>query len=159
MADPEENKTLKTKTPSERKVEACLRTEFGLQSHKFNVFNAVLPQGTSVKDLGDYRLWSHVAGDLTMFDEIRAVDADGGWVADLIVIYKFGTQVRCQVKLITELEDIDYGTAINISKYQVKQRGMKKWCILEGATVLEENIPTQELALKRRHELLAALAN
>lgn len=159
MADAEEKKTEKTKTPRETKVEPCLRAEFGLQSHKYNTFNAVLPQGTSPDDLGDYRLWSHVAGDLNMFDEIRVVDADGGWVADLIVVYKFGTQVRCQVKQVTELEAIDYGAAINLSKYEVKQRGMKKWCIMEGAIVLEENIPTQELAIKRRHELLAALAN
>jgi hypothetical protein len=95
-----------------------------------------------------------------MFDEIRAIAEDGSFVADLIVIYKFGNQVKVQVKQFTQLEQIDYSTESGMGRYSVKQRGQSKWCIVDSdsGAVIEQNIATQTLALKRLTEFLSTLA-
>lgn len=164
MADNEDKTTKDTPTKIKRddpvKVEAILPSEFGLQTHRFKTYNAILPTGVGERELKRTELWNHVAPQLNMFDEIRAIAEDGSYVADLIVIYKFGNQVKVQVKQFTQLEQIDYSQESGMGRYGVKQRGQSKWCIIDSdsGAVIEQNIATQTLALKRLTEFLSTLA-
>lgn len=175
MANPEEKKT---ETPPEsttppaaatppadkptaaRKVQPVLRTEFGLQTHQFKTFGCTLPEGTTEADLTKTELWSHIGNQLEMFHEIRAVAADGSFVADLIVVYRFGAQVKCAVKNFTVLQKIDYAAMTDMGRYELKQRGQLKWCIMDKHTgeAVRERIPTQTLALKELNAFLSTLA-
>ena len=160
----EEKATPKKETPPEpvepTKAQPVLRTEWGLASHRRRDYDCTLPEGTTKEHLTETSLWDHVGNQLTIWDTIRAMAEDGSFVAELIVIYKFGNRVKCAVTNFTELQKIDHKAQSGMGRYEVKQRGMKKWCIMDRQTgeVIREGIGTQTLELKELSDFLSTLA-
>lgn len=165
MAKPEEKKT-DDETPATdtnadpRKVPNVLRTDWGVATHRRRDYDCTLPKEAVKEDLEKPGLWNHVAGQLSMWDTIRAVANDGSFVAELIVTYKFGSQAKCQITSFTELQSVNVAAASGIGRYECKQRGQEKWCILDRKTgeVVRKGIPSQTLALKELSDFLSTLA-
>jgi hypothetical protein len=148
-----------TEVPTEKPILPVKPSEFGLAQHQYRVYNAFVPVGMGKKDLARAGLWDHVAAQLQMFDEVRAVAEDGSWVATLIVTFKHANKVLLAVTGFTVLEKISYEEQSGLNKYTVKQRGVKKWCIIDNSdgTVVDELIPTQSEAYGKLDSLLASL--
>jgi hypothetical protein len=155
QATPPEQTTQEPKT-----ISPVIRTNWGLATHRFQHYDCTLPAGIEKDDLTKTGLWNHVAHQLSMWDEIRAIADDGTFVAELIVVYKFGNQVKCQLMHYTELQKIELATQSDIGRYHIKQRGQDKWCIVDRKTgeVIRKGIGTETLALKELSTFLATLA-
>lgn len=106
---------------------------------------AIAPAGTQRSDLEKPEFYEHIAGRLELATEIRVWAEDGAFVAYCIVVFKHANVVRCKVLSFHELENISYKTAAEFDRYEVKNRGIRKWGIVDtkDGTVIRENIPTQ----------------
>jgi len=151
MADTEEKKT--------RELIPVKPGEFGLAVHHYRTFHATIPAGMGKKDLVKAEMWDHVASQLQMYNEIRAIAEDGAWVAHLIVTFRHANKAMVEIINFTELEKVSYEERAGLGKFEVKQRGVKKWCIIDNTdgTVVQELIPTQGEAYKKLDEHLAVL--
>ena len=161
MSETEEKKPTKTPTPKKEQAPAIpiKPGEFGRAHHQYTTHNAVVPTGMGKDDLTRSELWDHVAAQLKMFDEVRAVAEDGSFVAELIVTFKHANKALLAVTNFTQLENISYEEQAGMDRYTVKQRGVKKWCIIDNddGSVIHELIPTQAEAYKKLEEILAVL--
>lgn len=149
-------------TPNEMKAVEPIRTaDFGLMQHKYQLFSATVPCRLPKAILEDPKLWGHVATKITVGSEIRVLADDCSFRAILLCKYAQGTDVRMQVVEYTDLDVVDYDKITQANTgYAVKQRGVKKWCIIKTSTgeIIKELIPTQTEAHKELAEYLRALA-
>jgi len=142
-------------------MDALRREDFGLAQHRYQQFDATVSAQLTDAQLEDPTLWVNVAAKMNPGDEIRVRADDDSFVALLHVTYSVGTRVRVKMVYRSKLEVVDYSKEPNIAGvYEVKQRGVKKWCLMEVATgkCIEELIPTQALAYKALEDLQRAMA-
>jgi len=151
-----ESEDKKSKTPA-APIVPVKPSEFGRAQHTYTSHNAIVASGTKEKDLTKADLWDHVAYQLKMYDEVRAIAEDGSFVATLIVTFKHANKALLTVTNFTKLETVSFEEEAGLDRYSVKQRGVKKWCIIDNndASVVEELIPTQAEAYKKLEEFLA----
>jgi len=161
MSDKEEKSTNNNPTfKKEQKPALPVRpTEFGRAQHQYTRHNAVIPTGMGKDDLTRSDLWDHVAHQLSMYDEVRAIAENGSFVAQMIVTFKHANKVLLEITSFTQLEKVSFEEQAGLDRYNVKQRGVKKWCIIDNndGSVVEELIPTQAEAYKKLEEFLAVL--
>jgi hypothetical protein len=131
---------------------------FGLQVHKFQFFNAIVPAYVEKEDLLRHELWSHVASKLLVNDEIRVVRTDGAYRAHLIVVAKIGGGIRVAMlsfQSLTEAVTEAQTAELNANDlFDVAERGVLKWCVIDKATggVVEKDIPTKKEATAKAIE-------
>jgi hypothetical protein len=133
--------------------------EFQTAEHRYSRFDCLLPAGVTQGDLENPALWVNIAPRLKMFDEVRAVAEDHSFVAYLIVTFSQGTDARLKITSGADLagnEDIEVPT----SKYEVKLRGPKKWCLMNNETgeCIKEGIPKKSDAYRELEDHIAALS-
>lgn len=136
--------------------------DFGLSTHKYRTFSATVDGRLKPVDLEDPTLWVHVAPQIREGDEIRALADDQSFVAYLICTFQSGSSVRLKTMHGYELEVVDHDSLdAQTGDLFIKQRGMKKWCILRRSTgeVVKEGLPTQSKAMQELEEYQRALAS
>lgn len=146
---------------NEKQVEPLRTSEFGLASHRFQQFDATAKPELTREDLENPTLWQHVAPRINPGDEIRVRAEDDSWVALLHVTYSAGNQIRVKLVYSQVLEKVNPDDIEQQSSlYEVKQKGVKKWCIIQkdNGDIIEELIPTKLEALKQLDDLERALA-
>jgi hypothetical protein len=137
-------------------------TDFGLATHTYRQFNAIVPQGTDPKELENPALWTHIAPQLTEGSEVRVVSEDYSFVAYMICTFSAGSAVRMKTMHGYELETVDYDALQQqTGDVVIKLRGPKKWCLVRQSTgdVIREGIPTQSEAMKELEQYNRALAS
>jgi hypothetical protein len=135
--------------------------DFGLAAHKFQALSATVSERVTAKDLEDPKFWSLVAHKMTPGAEIRVLAADCSFRAEVLCTYAMGTEVRVIVLDFLDLEQIDYEALdAQVSGYEIKQRGVEKWCIIKVETgeVVKSGIPTQAIAARELEDHKRALA-
>ena len=135
--------------------------DFGIGVHKYAVFHAQVSGRLSKAELEMSGMWSYVAGKMKAGDEVRCIADDCTFRAMLLCTYAQGTEARMKVVEYIKLDEVDYDALdAEASKYMVKLRGVKKWCIIKNETgeVIKELIPTQAEALRELAEYQKALA-
>lgn len=143
-----------------KKIDPLRRSEFGNAEHCFQRFDAIVPAQIKREELEDPQLWVNVASMMNPGDEVRARADDDSFVALLHVTYSVGNKVRLKMVYQVELESVDYDEMHkSTTDYEIKQRGPKKWCIVQMSTgeVIKELIPTQQEAMRELNDLLVAL--
>ena len=141
-----------------REVLPIKPSTFGLTNHQYRKYAAIAAAGMNKDDLHNPLFWSHVANQLSMFDEVRVLAEDGSWVADVIITFKHANNVKATVTNFTELDKVSYDTP-DVGRYRAKQKGVLKWCIEDtetGENVFEK-IATQSAAYKQLEEYIATL--
>lgn len=149
--------------PKKLKSVAPLRVgDFGLMAHAYQQFSATVPCKLPPEVLEDPKFWGHVAGKITVGSEVRVLSDDCAFRAVLLCKYAHGTDVRMQVVDYKDLDVVDYDNIDQqVKSHIVKQRGIKKWCIVKVSSgeVVKDMIPTQAEAHKELNEYLRALAS
>lgn len=149
--------------PAPKHIMPIGSSEFGLQTHRFQFFNAVVPAYVEKEDLLRHELWSHVAPKLLVNDEIRVVRADGAYRAHLIVVAKIGGGVRTAMLSFQSLvEAVTEAQAAELSAndlFDVVERGVLKWCVIDRAKgdVVEKNLPSKKDATARANEMFKTI--
>lgn len=143
------------------KTEPLRLTEFGLAAHKYQLHNAVVPEGTTNETLQDPLFWANVRHKVRGHDEIRVVAEDGSFTALLLVSYADQFQVIAKIVWRVDLEatnPAELSTAQ--SRYIVKVCGSLGWCLVdtETDTKLKTKLPSQSIAHRELEEHLRALA-
>ena len=141
-------------------IEPLRRSEFGNAEHRFQRFDALVPAQTTTEQLETPELWVNVATMLNPGDEVRARAEDDSFVALLHVTYSVGTNIRLKLIYKAEMDEVDYDEMHKAdSDYEIKMRGVKKWCVIHIPTgeVIKELIPTQKEAVIELDDLLKAL--
>ena len=143
----------------QREILPAKPNEFGLATHKFRIYSAIAPRGMQPDDLYNPLFWSHVANQLTMFDEVRVLAEDGSWVAYVLVTFRHANNVKIKMLNSEVLEDVSYEVPEENQRYIAKQRGMLKWCIVDNETGenVFDRIPTQSKAYAKLESYLASL--
>lgn len=137
-------------------------SDFGLAMHKMRQFTAEVPGTLSPEDLENPELWAHVAPQLRTGDEVRVLADDQSFVAYMICTHSAGSLVRMKTMHGYELEKVDHAALENqTGDLVIKQRGVKKWCIVQLSTgdVIKEGIPTQSKAMRELEDYQRALAS
>lgn len=136
-------------------------TNFKLAEHSYRRHTCSIDPATISKDidLEDGALYQNVAAKINDGDEIRIIADDYSFVAYLFVTFVRGTDVRAKLISFHELDAVYEDTDPVSERYEVKQRGVKKWCIVDktDGSVIKELIPTQQEALRERDEYVRAL--
>lgn len=135
--------------------------QFGLTIHKMQQFSATVPGDLDVIGITDPELWTNVAPQCRPGDMIWVDADDYSFTARLKVTYSAGQRIRVVVMEFKQLEVIDAVKEVDENApYFIKQRGPKKWCIIERTTgdVKKELIPTQLDAYKELDDYVRALA-
>ena len=160
--DDEDEPALDPPVKSEAEINALPKVNqrnFGPEKHEYRTFSARFEPGLEnpqeALESGD--IWDFVASHLNMFDEIRALDIGGRWIAYLLVVFKHGKKVRCKVLSFHELEKVSYKTFTDESKFEVALRGPNKWCVVEvsNGNVIKEGLPTRGEAYNYLDRFLA----
>ena len=128
---------------------------FSLAVHRFRFFDCtVTPEQTG--DIESPDLWSNVAHNLQVGDEIRAVVDDYSAVYYLFVTFVSGTRVRVKTLEKYELDEVapTDTDSDEKSRLSVKMRGPKKWSVVdnESGEVLVEGLATKSDAVKQLEE-------
>ena len=156
MAENEDKQTEK-QTPTKKEIVPIKQ----MRTAKADVrsYSVLVPTGMGKKELEKADLWDHVANSLQQYDEVRCLAEDGSFVANVIVTFKAGNKVLVKTTNFTELEVISYAEHSGMNRFEVKQRGPKKWCILDtkDGSVVHELIPTQSEAYKKLEEHIAII--
>jgi hypothetical protein len=142
------------------KTEPLRRSEFGNAEHRFQRFDAIVPPQTTTEQLESPDLWVNVATSMRPGDEVRVRADDDSFVALLHVTYSVGTNIRLKLIYRAAMEEVDYDAMNEItSDYEIKLRGVKKWCVIHKTTgdVIKELIATQKEALTELDDLQKAL--
>lgn len=154
------DKPKEKKTNLRRDTQERIRPgDFGLSQHTFQTFNATIPTHRNTEALLiEPEYWAHVAGKMKVGDEIRALAEDFSFRAELIVTFVQGTVVRLKLLDLLQLEDVE--TEVTNDDYEIRQRGMRKWCIVKKTTgeVIQENIPTKAEAAVALEQFVKVLA-
>ena len=133
---------------------------FQLAEHRYRRFDCFVPANTDKKDLENPALWVNVAPQLRMFDEVRVISDDHSFMAKLLVTFTQGTDARLKLIYGVDLEDeSDTAEEPIPSKYEIKQKGQLKWCIVNNETGenIKTNIPKKSEAQRELEDYLAAL--
>jgi len=144
---------------TDTKVAPIKNKEFQTAEHRYCRFDCQAPLGVTKDDLENPGLWVNVAPRLKMFDEVRVVAEDHSFVAYLIVTFSQGTDARLKIVGGADLVG-DEEIEIQTSKYEIKLRGPKKWCIMnnENGDVIKEGIPKQADAYRELEDYIAAMS-
>lgn len=142
-----------------RKIAPVLQRDFKRESHAFTQYSTLVPAGTTEKDLTDPKLWAHVAASVKAFDQVRVVEENGAFLAELVVVIKLAHDVKMRVLHFHELDDVDYGQESESDKYKVMNRGAIGWCVVDVGTNINvaRNLETQAAAIIKRDELLSMI--
>lgn len=137
-----------------------LPTHIGLAIHKMQQFCVLAPSHVTPEDLTRPELWAHVGSRFQVGDELRVLAVDMSWRAECIVTYKLSANVRVHVLEVKELDKVDHKKASDWEKFEVKQRGPLKWCIVDKDTGenLFKEIPTQAEAYTQLEQHVKALS-
>lgn len=129
-----------------------------LSQHGHQSFDVTVPSNYTKQDLENPDLWAHSSNKMQMGDEIRVLAEDGSFYVMLLVVFIAGSSVKTKVIFGTELDVVD-PTAKPLGDFEVKMRGIKKWCVVNRKTgeIIEELIPTQPEALRAMSDLERAL--
>lgn len=142
------------------KIDPIRRSEFGLSAHRYQSFDVEISSKIDRTKLTDPALWVNVAPSIRVGDEIRVRTIDDSFYARLYCTYSYGSAIRLHTLYTVNLDGVDRKRLDDENcDYEIKQRGIKKWCILNKSTgeVMEEMIPTQGDANKRMQELIKIL--
>lgn len=141
------------------KVNPIKPKEFQTAEHRYQRFDCFLPTNVTKDDLENPSLWVNIAPRLKMFDEVRVIAEDHSFVATLIVTFAQGTDARLKILNGVDLDN-DEEIDIPTSKYIVKLRGPKKWCLMNTDTgeCIKEGIPKQSMALRELEDHITALS-
>jgi hypothetical protein len=134
--------------------------EFSLFEHSTRKFNATVPGGSSEEDLENPDLWVNCAQKMEMGDEVRCLADDMSFVAYGICTFVQGSVAKIKIIAGYELDAVDYeAVADEASNFECKQRGPKKWCIInkKNGDIVKEMIPTQLQAMKELADYQKAL--
>jgi len=144
---------------TDTKVTPIKPAEFQTAEHRYCRFDCQVPLGVTKDDLENPGLWVNIAPRLKMFDEVRVVAEDHSFVAYLIVTFSQGTDARLKITGGADLAG-DEEIEIPTSKYEIKLRGPKKWCIMnnENGDVIKEGIPKQADAYRELEDYIAAMS-
>lgn len=156
---PKEDKTPE-KAEVVRIITPVLAKHFQLSVHAHQNHDAVVPAGTTKKDLLSSTLWNHVNAKIKMHDEIRVLEENGAFMARLFVHFKHGTDVAVKILEFYELDEVDYEKAAGLDDYEVRNRGAAGgWCVIDKGTskTLYTGLATQSEAFVKREEHVAAL--
>lgn len=135
---------------------------FGAIQHEVPRFGATVPGTLTKDDLEDPDLWVHVARNMTMGCDIRCIADDMSFVAFGTCTFAQGSMVKIKIYSFNELDVVDYDSVSDeASKFIVKLRGPRKWCIVNNETgeVVKEDIAdkaTAERELSDYHKALRA---
>jgi len=118
-----------------------------------------VPEGTKPEDLENPKFWAHVAGQLSLYAEIRCMWEDGSRRAEVICTFCDGHNSTFKIIQMDELEKLKPRGLEVHPDYDIKQRGPKKWCIQNKKTgeFIRTMIPTQAKALSELDEYLTTL--
>lgn len=133
--------------------------KFGLASHSYQEFSAIVPAHTTREALEDPLFWANVKSRLKTFDEIRVVAEDGSMVARLLVAYADLQSAHCRVLEFYQIENCDpEELQRSQSRFECRQKGVLKWCICDTATdeVVKSGLPTRAVAERELEEWLRA---
>ena len=138
-----------------------LSRDFKLSIHGHQQHDAIVPAGTTKKDLGNSKLWNHVSTKIRMHDEIRVIEENGAYMAKLFVTFKHNLDVVVKVIEFYELEEVDYDEATGLAGYDIKNRGAVGWCVVdkESGKNLFTGLESQAAAFKQRDEYVEKLGN
>jgi len=131
---------------------------FGQFQHTVQQFNAYVPAGTSRAEIEDGRYWAHVAGQVSVFSEIRVICEDGSYYAKLLIVFKNGTDIKLHCLAYTELDAVE--ELDEEGEFFVKSCGaVLGWCIVrrDDGHRVKEKMPTQAAALRELSDYLKAL--
>lgn len=134
----------------------------GLQQHRFAMYDVTVPRLMDKELLENKNLWVHIARRLQPGSEVRVIAEDCSFRAVLLCTYAEGSETRMKVVEYTALDAVDYDEmSSQTEKYQVKQKGILKWCIvnMETGENIKEKIPTQAEATRELMEYKKALAS
>lgn len=137
-------------------------SDFGLAVHTMQSFTATVPGSLKPEDLENPALWVHVAPQLQIGSEVRVLADDQSFVAYLICTFRAGSLARMKTMHGYELEQVDYDALDNqTGDLIIKQRGVKKWCIIQQSTgeVIKEGIANQSKAMRELEDYQRALAS
>lgn len=129
----------------EQTVEGLAPTRVLLSQHAFQKFAVSVPAGTDPELLDDPALYVHVASKFRQGDELRVVDDNCTYVANLFVTFS-DRKGRIRLKLMTvHTLDTVVVDAMDESNYKLSMRGTDKWCVqrLSDAEFIKKGIPTQ----------------
>lgn len=136
--------------------------DFGLATHRFRLFDALVPNGLERDQLVEPALWSSIGPQVVEGDEVRVTDMNRTFVARLFCTYSSGSAVRMHEIEYVELdqvvpESVDDPIA---REYQVERRGgADKWCVVRQSNgeIIASGHATQSAAMRAREEHLSIL--
>lgn len=144
------------------KLQPLKTNQFGLDSHCYRRHSASVDPSLTEEDLVNPDLWASVANKMNIGDEIRIVAEDYSYVAYAMVLFVRGTDVRLKLLVVYDLDEVEQEAMRdpNQDRYIIKQRGTKKWCIVDNsdASIIKEMIPTQIEAQRELADYLKALS-
>jgi len=142
------------------KIEALRPSDFGLVSHKITQFDANVSGVLKKIDLEDPDLWVNVANKMIMGSEVRCLADDMSFVAYGICTFAQGSTAKIKIISMHKLDVVSTETsATELSGYEIKLRGPKKWCLIKQSTgeIIKEGIATSTFAMKEMEDYVKAL--
>jgi hypothetical protein len=103
--------------------------EHSFRRHHLEVDNSVDPQA----DLEDPTLWENVASNLRLTDEVRVMNENQTWMANVLITFVNGTDVRARILDLYDIagEEPNPGAS---KQYEVQLRGRDRWCVIKKET-------------------------
>lgn len=134
------------------------QADYMLAQHSFRSHSVTVSSKLTSENLQDPMLWVNIAPNIRFGDEIRAIADDGSFMVYLYVAAASGNHI--QVKPFIGIDTPTEELAESRSEYFIKQRGVKKWCVIQRSTgdVILEGIDNKAKAEKELQDLQRALA-
>ena len=139
-----------------------LNRDFGLSQHRMQRFDCSVHNDTTREQLTDPALWVNVGPQMQEGAEIRVMDFNRSWVADLICIYAAGNRVVMAEKSFTKLAALTPEDVVNEidADYKVERRQAPDgWCVIQTSTgdIISSGHGSQSAAMRSREEHLSIL--
>lgn len=144
-----------------KKIDPLRPVDFGLVQHSIRQFNANVSGNMTQNDLENPDLWVNIANKMEIGSEVRCLADDMSFVASGICTYAYGSTVKLKIINFTKLDLVKNVEDDTNSDYEVKNRGPKKWAIVQKSTgdVIKDMIPTQLEAMKELQDYQKALSS
>lgn len=134
-------------------------SQFQNAEYARNVWVIEPEEGVTLEDVLDKHFLTHVNKPLRTWDHIEVRGHGGQWFAQLMVLYRGGTETRCEVISFHDFGKKAEPTKAEERDYEVKFGGAAKWRVIRTSDkhVVATGLASREIAEQWLAEHMSAM--